>query len=732
VTSTTTVPNDTFPRQYARTRRFSLGEPRATTMAPDQRVLFLRSRGGSDPVTCLWEWRNGVERLLADPLVLLAGDDGELPSEEKARRERLREQADGITAYATDAEFRHAVFSLQGRLFRCDLYAATTTELGVPRGSFDARLSPDGSHVAYVNGRELRILNTASNTDVLLAADDAETVSWGSPDFIAAEELNRFRGYWWSPDGTQIVAARVDEAGVALWHIADPAHPDQAPRSHRYPAAGTANAHVSLHILSVQGAPAIDPGIAVSWDLDAYPYVVDVRWTDPGGITLVVTNREQNRQLVLGVDPTTGTTTTRVDLTDPAWVELLPGTPTWLDGDRLLHSIDCHVDPTGLDPDGTRALVVHQHGTVHVVSSANLQIHRVVATEGDDVLLVANASLPIAGLDVPVGAAHRFVAVLNVATGALRVIAGGIDDPGVHDVTGTPTNHVVRSASLTRMRAGFRVVLDGVSCGEIVSFAEVAVVQPNVTLLRSGVRNLNTALLLPDRPRQPGERLPVLLDPYAGPHAQRVVASRNAHTTSQWFANQGYAVVVIDGRGTPGVGPVFERALFRDLATVILDDQIDGLHDVAARNPELDLTRVAIRGWSFGGYLAALAVLRRPDVFHAAIAGAPVTDWRLYDTAYSERYLGNPTVDAGPYDVSSLLLDAPKLIRPLQLIHGLADDNVVAAHTLQLSSALLAAGRPHEVLPLTGVTHMTPQEEVAENLLLLQVDFLRRALATTP
>jgi dipeptidyl-peptidase 4 len=125
-------------------------------------------------------------------------------------------------------------------------------------------------------------------------------------------------------------------------------------------------------------------------------------------------------------------------------------------------------------------------------------------------------------------------------------------------------------------------------------------------------------------------------------------------------------------------------------------------------------------------------VLRRPDVFHAAIAGAPVTDWRLYDTAYSERYLGNPIVDAGPYDISSLLLDAPKLIRPLQLIHGLADDNVVAAHTLQLSSALLAAGRPHEVLPLTGVTHMTPQEEVAENLLLLQVDFLRRALATTP
>src|SRR3954451_14815360 len=148
----------------------------------------------------------------------------------------------------------------------------------------------------------------------------------------------------------------------------------------------------------------------------------------------------------------------------------------------------------------------------------------------------------------------------------------------------------------------------------------------------------------------------------------------------------------------------------------------------AESDARLDLSRVAIRGWSFGGYLAALAVLRRPDVFHAAVAGAPVTEWRLYDTHYTERYLGDPDLDPAPYDRSSLLPDAPKLERPLLLIHGLADDNVVAAHTLQLSSALLAAGRAHVVLPLSGVTHMTPQAVVAENLLLLQVAFLKEAL----
>jgi dipeptidyl-peptidase-4 len=227
--------------------------------------------------------------------------------------------------------------------------------------------------------------------------------------------------------------------------------------------------------------------------------------------------------------------------------------------------------------------------------------------------------------------------------------------------------------------------------------------------------------------------LPVLLDPYGGPHGQRVVAAHNAHLTSQWFADQGFAVVVADGRGTPGHSPAWEKAVKDDLAAVVLQDQVDTLHALAADFP-LDLGRVAIRGWSFGGYLAALAALRRPDVFHAAVVGAPVTDLRLYDTHYQERYLGDPAERPEVYRRNSLiddagLVDAAEPHRPMMIIHGLADDNVVVAHSLRLSSALLAAGRPHEVLPLSGVTHMTPQESVAENLLLLQVDFLRRALA---
>jgi dipeptidyl-peptidase-4 len=225
----------------------------------------------------------------------------------------------------------------------------------------------------------------------------------------------------------------------------------------------------------------------------------------------------------------------------------------------------------------------------------------------------------------------------------------------------------------------------------------------------------------------------VLLDPYGGPHAQRVVKARSAYLDSQWFAEQGFAVVIADGRGTPARGPAWERAVAGDLAGPVLEDQVDALAAAADRFADLDTGRVAIRGWSFGGFLAGLAVLRRPDVFHAGIMGAPVTDWRLYDTHYTERYLGLPDHDRAAYDRSSLINLAERAVaratpRPLMLIHGLADDNVVVAHTLRLSAALLAVGYPHAVLPLSGITHMAAQETVAENLLLLQLDFLRTAL----
>lgn len=690
--------HDTFPRQHARTQRLTLGEPRNVMVSPDgTRGLFLRSRAGDDPVNCLWviDLATGDERLVGDPLDLLASaafDDATLPPEERARRERMREGAGGITSYATDREVTVCAFPLAGRLFVGGLLSGRARELVVDGPVFDPRPDPTANRVAYVSGAALRIAEL-DGTSWELAGEPAADVTWGSAEFIAAEEIHRFRGYWWSPDGTAIAACRVDNADVQQWYIGDPADPRSEPHAIRYPAAGTPNARVSLHVLALDGG-----SVEVQWDRDALPYLVDVSFTDRQRLLVTVQSRDQRTVVVLEADAVSGATSVLHTEHDDAWVELVPGSPARLDDGRLV---------IAADRDGRRCVLVDSA----VVTPADVQVRSIAHVGPDRVTFLGN---PLD--DATVQHVYRWD-----GTSVEQLT----DEPGVHTVSsGNPL--VVRAARLDTPGA-VTAVPGGV---ELVSSAERPLVTPNVRIGHLGDRRIATAVLLPHD--HDGSPLPVLLDPYGGPHAQRVLQSHNAFLSSQWFADQGFAVVVADGRGTPGRGSGWERSVHLDLATAPLDDQVEALHAAAAEHAELDLTRVAIRGWSFGGYLAALAVLRRPDVFHAAIAGAPVTEWRLYDTHYTERYLGDPLDDAAPYAATSLLPLAHQLTRPLLLVHGLADDNVVAAHTLQLSSALLAAGKPHEVLPLVGVSHMTPQEVVAENLLLHQLDFLRRSLGVTP
>jgi dipeptidyl-peptidase-4 len=267
----------------------------------------------------------------------------------------------------------------------------------------------------------------------------------------------------------------------------------------------------------------------------------------------------------------------------------------------------------------------------------------------------------------------------------------------------------------------------GGAAATLVSLAEKPLVEPKPTLFTAGERSLRCAMLTPGG-AEPDAPLPVLLDPYGGPWFQRVTRERGQYLESQWLADQGFAVLVIDGRGTPSRGRAWEREVHRDLYGPPVQDQADGLLAAAERFPYLDLSRVAIRGWSFGGAVAALAVLRHPDLFHAAVVGAPVTDETLYDTHYTERYLGSPDEDPEAYRRGSVVEEAAGLKRPLMLIHGIVDDNVLVANSLRLSRAFTAAGRPHVFLPLSGATHSPREESAAENLLLLQVRFLREAL----
>ncbi|AIV34387.1 S9 family peptidase [Streptomyces sp. CCM_MD2014] len=702
-----TTESDSFPKRHARTQRFTLGAPRSFTVAPDgSRVTFLRSGTGTDRANALWilDVEKGGERVAADPRALLGGARERLSPEERARRERSREGGAGIVGYATDAAVELASFALSGRLFAAELRVGTARELPVPGPVIDPRPSPDGRHVAYVAGGALRVVGAEGDGDRALAEADGEGVTYGLAEFIAAEEMSRSRGFWWSPESDRLLVARVDDTPVQRWWISDPAHPERDPHHVRYPAAGTPNADVRLFVVGLDGGRT-----EVLWDRARYPYLARVHWSAAGAPLLLVQARDQRSQLYLAVDTESGTTRMVHADEDPTWLELFPGVPCWSPSGQLVRIAD---------EGGARVLAVGERP----LTGAQLHLRAVLDVGADDVLVSASAGEEAA--EAEIGEVHVY-----------RVNELGVErlsqEPGVHSAVRAGGVTVLVSATLDRPGARVQVLRDGKPAATVASYAEDPGLSPRVTLTHGGARRVPCAVLMPtdyhgDTP------LPVLLDPYGGPHGQRVVAAHNAHLTSQWFADQGFAVVVADGRGTPGRSPAWEKAVRDDVAAVVLQDQVDALQALAADFP-LDLDRVAIRGWSFGGYLAALAALRRPDVFHAAVVGAPVTDLRLYDTHYEERYLGDPREQPDVYRRNSViddagLVDAAEPHRPMMVIHGLADDNVVVAHSLRLSSALLAAGRPHEVLPLSGVTHMTPQESVAENLLLLQVDFLKRSL----
>jgi dipeptidyl-peptidase 4 len=711
-----------FPRQQALTRRFSLGIPRAFTATADgTRLRFLRTRGGRDPVSCLWEidLGTGAESLLIDPATLA---DGQGPAhgesdEQRALRERTREAADGITAYATDTDGRLLAFAVGGRLYT---WAAGHGAVAhpTPGGVFDPRPSPDGSMVAYVEGGGLCLLELRagpSSPGMARSLVAEAEVRFGVAEFIAAEEMGRTRGHWWSPDGRALLVARVDERAVGKWWITDPSDPSAEPRLHRYPAAGGANADVRLSIVS------LDPvrRRALAWDRERFEYLTRAHWDrSPTGaerLTVQVQSRNQRTVAILAVDPADSTSRTLRTITHPLHaVELIAGSPAWA-GDRLVtvEDVDDHGDG------GSRALLVDGE----VATPPGLQVRGIAHADADGVVFTASGEDPTAvdvwwlgaGDPEPVTAGSRGVHRVEVAGGRRILTRAEPDELGVRVSVHTPA----AAGSL-----------------EVEVRAERPEVTPRPRWLRLGDRELCAALLLPTEPTTGA--LPVVLDPYGGPHAQRVIASATALAGSQWLADRGFAVLVVDGRGTPGRGPAWERAVHQDLAGPVLEDQLEGLRAAAALEPRLDLGRVGIRGWSFGGYLAALAVLRAPDVVQAAVVGAPVTDWRLYDTHYTERYLGDSGVAPDAYDRSSLVTPDGRLAahatppagaRPprLLLIHGLADDNVVAAHSLRLAGALLDAGIDHRFVPLAQGTHVPPHETAAR-LLELEVGFLAEAL----
>jgi dipeptidyl-peptidase-4 len=691
------------PRQIARSQRYSLGVPRSFTLAPDRDlVVFLRTPGGEDPTSCLWALQDGEEHLLADPVQLGWVED--VPQEERDRRERARERSRGIVAYSTDATLRRIAFALDGRLWLLDLAPSGAADVVGDAGSATAprqlpldgqavvpQLDPTGRRLAYVRTGALRVLDVDGGTELLAVEPESATVSYGRGENTA---MAAGAAYWWAPDGEALLVQRADTEKVERVFISDPSNPRAAPRQVPYVLAGTATPDLSLHVVTLDGRRT-----EVGWDHAGFEYLLAAAW-DTHGPLLCVQSRDQRRVLVLAGDPGTGETTVLHEQADPVWILETGGVPCRTAGGRLVWTADLG--------DAHRLLVDGEP-----VTPAGVQVREVLGCDGEEVTFIAS-----------VDPTESHVWTWGPTAGARSLTS----EPGLHRAArrgpaSVRARHDEGGQHFTSSYQGRPDVAIG--CHDV-----QPLLPPRVTWLVVGERRLRTALVLPSWYVAGERRLPVLMSPYGGPALQRVTRARHFHLCeAQWFAEQGFAVVTIDGSGTPGRGPAWDREVHGDSLSSVLADQVAGLLATAVRYPDLDLGRVGIRGWSFGGTLAAAAVLRRPDVFHCAISGAAPSDVSLYEAHYRERFLGKPQDNPEGYRHGSTLNEAADLERPLMLVHGMADDNVLVAHTLRMSAALFAAGKPHELLLLPGQTHMTTDEDLATQLLLRQLAFLVEHLA---
>ena len=707
--------NLNYFRDMAETRNFTLGRPVSPKFSPDGATVFFLRASPRSPVLRLYEFTvaDGTERELLSPEQLLGGGDEQISAEEKARRERQRQSLKGFTSFALSKDGARLLVTLSGKLYLVNRVDLRFTELP-EQNWIDPHFSPDGNFIAAVRDRELHLVNLASLAVTPVTTGATETISHGTSEFVAQEEMNRDHGFWWSSDSAFFLYQETDEAGVETRYIANALRPEEVPAKFAYPKAGSPNAVVRLGLISRSGGETT----WVSWDAAKFPYVARVSWDNlHAPPTILVQNRAQTEQVLLAIDPTTGATRELFRETDAAWINLdyEAEVPLWTtDGKSFLWTTE-------------------SRGSFQVeLRDANGQFIR-------EVTPVTLAYRGLVGIDeasqsVIVRGSHDSREVqlwrfpLNGGAGQALTHERGHH----HAVLAKNSGRVAHTFDCFDGRYGVEVMtITGRSLAQLRVTAEMPPRLPTTELTQAKSLPIFDAAITRPRAFQAGKKYPVIMQVYAGPTSKTVNAVIRGYLPDQWMADQGYIVVRVDGRGTPWKGRDWERVIKGNFIDIALNDQIAGLHALAAQYPELDLSRVGVTGWSFGGYFSAMAAIRRPDVFRAGVAGAPVTTWENYDTHYTERYLGTPQTNPEAYKVSNVTTYASELRRPLMLIHGITDDNVYFQHTMQLADALFMAGKPYDLLPMLG-THMIADPVVKLRQQQRIIEFFHLNLKGTP
>ena len=707
--------DDKLLADAAATYNFRLGIPTPLAVTPDGAVLFRRTPARAFAADLYELAPDGQVRTLATAADLLGTGEENLSNEEKARRERTRTATKGVVDIDVSEDGAIVMVPLGGKFYLIERATGRRSVVDPGGAAYDPHLSPDGKKIAFVRDGALWVAGLGAKAIQLTKPPEGHED--GIADFAAQEELSRTRGYWWAPDSMRLAVQRTDTRGMDTIYVADARHPEASPVPFKYPRAGRPNAKVQLGVVTLPEGERTSGATEAWMPWDAkYEYLVSVAWPKGGPLTALVIDRTQTLCELVAFDPSTKRTTSLLTERDDAWLNVDVGAPKWLpDGSGFLWM-------TEREGAWTLELRGKDGAVVRALTSPDFGLRKLAGVDGDSAVVLASTD-----------PTRQDVWRVPLAGGAPQRISDG-DGVAQPSRGAALVKHGVVVFDVALATGGRRVVaVSARGRHELPSVAERPALVPTTKLetVELGGRTHHVSITRP-RAFEKGRRYPVIVKVYGGPHAVMVEANLDGYVMDQWYADAGFIVVRSDNRGTPNRGRAWERAILKDLVTLPLDDQVGALQALGARHPEMDLTRVGIFGWSFGGYMAAMAVLLRPDVFKAAVAGAPVTDWALYDTAYTERYMKLPEANPDGYKATSALTHAAKLDRPLLLIHGITDDNVHFAHTLALIEELFVAAKRAEVITLSG-THMVPDPKLNLAREQVQVDFFRDHLSrSTP
>ena len=697
--------------------------PRALKLSPDGKlVTLLRNRADDRERYDLWaiDPATGAARMLVDSKKFATG--ATLSEAERMQRERARiASLTGIVSYDWAADGQHILVPLDGDIYLADLGGQVRRLTSTKGSELNATVSKKGRFVSFVRDNELFVLDLAGGGERKVTQGASETVSWGLAEFIAQEEMGRSKGHWWAPNDSRIAVARVDDSGVEVVTRAAIGADKTTTFEQRYPRAGTANSAVDLYLINPDGSGQVKADLGANPDV----YLARVDWLDDSsGLIVQRQSRDQKRLDVLRVDARTGASTLLFSDTSDMWINLSDDLKPLGDGSIVFSS----------ERSGYRQLYRWQDGRIAPLTKGEWVVGELAGVDqaAGRLYFTANKETSIEkhlyALDYRQAGAQPLLLTRPGTSNSAKMDDSGKLALVTTSAPGQPSQVWLADGSGKRLAwiEENRVTGDH----PYAAYAGLDV-QPRFGRLTAadGKTQLDYRLLLPRL--APGQRAPVFVKVYGGPQSQDVT-SGFVSPIDQYMVQQGWALFSVGNRGQEGRGTAFQKPAYRALGGVEVADQLAGL-EWLKKQDFVDPAKVAVYGHSYGGYMVLKLLEAAPGAYAAGIAGAPVARWDLYDTHYSEHYMGDPRTGRAAYDKSDALRDSAKIADPLLLYHGMSDDNVLFQNSTELMAKMQEEKVPFELMVYPGKGHGISGANVSVHLWQTILSFLdRNGVAAAP